>query len=314
MSAKTSCSQERAAVSQWLKKKPRDHFARRIPALDGLSEPVRTLLLQSLLPEERLLWMVELPPQGILRRARRAGGLGKIWPMWELTPGWLVALTNNRLLLIPTTILDGNTRIIAIPVEDILYLEQGMILLFSWIEVHWVEGGAAHEETLYYDSASEDDVLPLIQRLRCSIARSPPFASEWVNTQQPGLPLLPLKFRNMIPRYGLLNGEHICRAVYRPAQWRSLLGLARVMTSPRLVVLTTDAYLLLAAEDRSTTEMSYGLILTFLPVQFIQSIRAGRSGKRCSLNIHLQDGQAARDWSIPFPLELERAVRDFART
>ncbi len=37
---------------------------------------------------------------------------------------------------------------------------------------------------LYYDSASEDDVLPLIQMLCCLIARGPPAISERVNKQQ----------------------------------------------------------------------------------------------------------------------------------
>lgn len=324
MCSKTDYSQERMTVTQWLKKKPQDHFTRRVPAPEALCEPVRTLLLQSLLPGERLQWMVELPPQGILRHKGRTGWLGKVWPMWKLTPGWLVTLTNHRLLLLPT-ILDTSPQIIAVPVEDILYLEQGIILLFSWVEVHWIERGIAHEETLYYDSGNEDDVLTLIQMLRRSIARIPPFSSEWADEKltddqrdQEILPgwqqQLPLKFLNLIPRYGLLNEEQICQTVYRPAQWHSLLGLARVMTSARLVVLTTNAYLLLAAEDRSNTDISYGLILTFLPVQFVQSIEVSRNGKRCSLNIHLQAGQAARDWSIPFPLEMERAVRNFART
>ncbi len=320
MEAETNFSQKRSAVEQWLRKKPQDHFARRVDTLEALREPLQSILLEALLPEEQSQWMIGLPSQGILHHQRQLSWFRKIWPMWELTPSWLIALTDRRLLLIRTTSDGQNSRITVIPVQDILYLEYGMILLVSWLSIHWTEHGAAREETLYYNSVSETICLPLIQMLRRSIARSQ--VNGRIDEKLAGdhqhnrdmLQQLPFKFMNMIPRYGLLDEERICQTLYRPAQWRRLLGSARIMTSPRMVVLGTDAYLLFAEEDLSSKEGSYGLALTFLPLRFVQDIHASQDAKQSYLNIHLDVCQAktTRDWSLPFPLETQEAIREFA--
>lgn len=331
MKAKAGYSKNIPAIEQWIKKKPVDHFSRRVITPDALSEPVKKLLLRALQSEERISWMIDVPPQGIYHPQRAGSWFRKFWQIWELTPGTLVALTDHRLLLITNTSVDIDPQITSILLDNILCLEHGIVLLFSWLNIHWHENDILREETLYFDSVDEAIFLPLIRSLRRSTA-SRDISALYERTEPPtdpggwddekqlvdpcnrnALQKLPLKFLNMIPHYGLLHDEHISQVLYRPAQWRTLLGLTRVMTAPQMVVLHTDAYLLVAAEDLSWTNGSYGLTLIFLPCRFVQSVFTSRNGKQCSLNIHLETQRTARDWSFPFPLQMEEAVSAFAR-
>jgi hypothetical protein len=329
MKAKTGNAKDIQAIEQWLKKKPLDDVSRRVIMPETVREPVKTQLLSALEPEESLCWMIDVPPKGIYHPQRAGSWLRKLWQIWELTPARLVALTGQRLLLITTTSAGIPPQVTAIPLDSILYLEHGMVLLFSWLSVYWYENHVPREEVIYFDSVDEEIFMPLILMLRSSIARRDKFdrsaepglplnASRWDAEQQMVNPRdrdafrnLPLKFLNLVPDYGLLNDEHICEVLLRPAQWRKRLGLARVITAPQMVVLRTDIYLLLAAEDVSRTNGGYGLTLTFLPCRYVRSVQVHRDERQCSLNISLETQKFSRDWSISFPIEMEAAVRGF---
>jgi hypothetical protein len=331
MRTKPDETQNTTAVERWLKKRTQDHFAKRISTPELLAEPVQTLLKEALLTGECLQWMIELPSQGILHRQRREGLFRRMLPRWELTPGWLIALTNQRLLMARTLVNEKDPRMSAIPVEKIVYLEQGMVLLFSWLEIHWVENGTVAQETFYYNSVDDQIFITFLQMLRQAMATIHTSTESRINfmpdaanisevkykrDDPPGrsfLERLPLKFKNLIPHYGLRKEEPIFQGIYRPAQWGKLFRIARVMTDPRMALLETDAYLLMMTEPIAKEEGDYGFTLTFLPRKFVRASIPGGTGPSCCLKIHLTTQQASRDWSLSFPTGMEEEVRDFAR-
>jgi hypothetical protein len=331
LSTTSRLHQQRQAIEQWLKKRTADHFCVRITTPQVLSEPVQKLLLGALHPEEQPSWMIDVPPQGIYHPQRTGNWFQEIWQIWDLTPGRLVVLTGQRLLVISTTGIDKNSHIASIPFENIFYLEHGKILLFSWLGIYWIENGVLREEIIYYNSVSEGHFLPLIQMLRRSVSLCqrnslpqdldlPEDLNGRLNKtgkedggNQNALRELPIKFANMLPHYGLLDDEHICQVLFRPANVRKGWGRTRMFTTSQMVLVRTDAYLLLAAEDTSLPNDSYGLTLTFLPLPFVRTVQTSRDNKQCFLHVHLEAQKAAEHWSFPFSLAMEESVDDFAR-
>ena len=129
----------------WFNESARYHFARLVSDLTSLETPLREALQNALLPGETICWMIDAPYQGLLPKdaARRKPGFSLHFlpiPLpWVFTPDWILALTAQRLLLMQTSVPGKEPKVAAVPLENILFLRSGGILLFSWLEVHWVE-------------------------------------------------------------------------------------------------------------------------------------------------------------------------------
>jgi hypothetical protein len=315
-------------VEQMLKKRPADHYATRILSTEALREPFRTLLLEAVAlgaeaHEENLRWLIDLPAKGMLNSQRRSKWIRQFWPVWEYTPHWLAALTDRRLLLIGVREHGEKAETISIPVEAVVYLEYGMILLFSWITVYWVKNDQVCEQTLYYNAVSDQIVLPFIDLLCHALVQG----RDGTTPGEPGLAAsrntfaqrndphngkfleqMPVKFKNLIPHFGLRKGEQVCQALYRPAQKRRLLE----KRMPGIAMLQTNTGLLLATENTALGERSYGMTFTFLPLHHIQSIQQDRDDRSGCLHIRMEALHTARDLEVLFPAEMEREVSEFA--
>jgi len=93
--------------------------------------------------------------------------------------------------------------------------------------------------------------------------------------------------------------------------WRQQLGFFRSMTAPRMALVRTQWQMVLAEEDLSGEEGSYGLISTFLPLKQICSLSYHPEKDHLLLVISLALLDARQEIQIPFPLEREEDLRSF---
>ena len=298
----------------WFNKSARYHFARLVSDLTSLETPLREALQNALLPGETICWMIDAPYQGLLPKdaARRKPGFSLHFlpiPLpWVFTPDWILALTAQRLLLMQTSVPGKEPKVAAVPLENILFLRSGGILLFSWLEVHWVESGKLFQETIYFNTVCE----PLFTRLTEMIRRSQVDSGEAPAARGLGaLDPLPYKFMNLIPLRLLLPEEGVDRVLYRPAMWRQRLKFFRSMTAPRMALVRTQWQMVLAEEDLSGEEGSYGLISTFLPLKQVRSLSYQLEKDHLLLVISLALLDARQEIQIPFPLDREEDLHSF---
>ncbi len=292
MAAKLSTPSHREA---WFASHTDDHFARLIQDLDELDEPVPAVLRGALQPGETCLLIIRVPYQGALAAREHKQLWFKSLP-WEFTPDWVLALTNNRLLLVRLAETGNAPQVIPIPLENILSLQNGTVLLFSWFEVCWAENGAIRRQKVYYNAVSER----LFTRLTAIVRASWPAVGE--NEGGPcSLDKLPFKFKNLLPLRVFLPDEQAYRVLFRPSLWQTHHGLFRHMTAPRMALALTVSCLALAEEDLTGRDGSYGFIVTCLPRAAVRKIESVADVRKPALRISLARQGANLDLCTAFP-------------
>ncbi len=311
----------------WFKRETSDNFARLIISLDEVDVSIREAIQQALLPGEALRdlpgkspnrplgKLIYAPYQGLLPRRGKPRTFFNFLLPWEFTPTWYLGLTADRLLMVRLApkgnrlVLDAGPRVTAIPLEAIISIQIGVVLLFSWLEITWAENGAARKETVYFNAVCDFLFFHLAAMLRSQIAGEPVELNDLLADREPhpdpaslqALSALPYKFKNLIPMRGLLPKEQIFRLVYRPAIWRSQLHLFRVQAAPRLVLLRTNHHLLFVEEEIAQMKEGYGLITTFVPAANVCSIAVEqKNATRSYLIIQAGLQGAAQEWRVPF--------------
>ncbi len=299
-------------LDNWFARSSDDQYARRVDRIEDLPASLRQALTTALQPGEPIRHMIHAPYQGKLqRRKTRRSRFGFSLP-WQLSPDWLLALTLSRLLLVSISGEGARPQVISIPLANILHLQSGVILLFSWLEITWIEHGEVHSQEVYFNAVCERFFDQLAMLIRSEIAPQPQPMPR-LHSNQEILAPLPYKFKNLIPMRLLLPGEQIARVAFRPAAYARALGIFRQMVSAQLALTLTDRHLLLAEEEVGVTEGSYGLISTFLPLRHICGASLERTGKQITLSLRLELQGSVKEMAIAFPTDMEGELWEMAQ-
>jgi hypothetical protein len=291
----------------WYRRKTEDHFARPIPTPDNLDPDWRVALNTGLRPGEQPVWMIWAPYQAVLKQKR---------PMysdlpWEFSPDWLLALTPDRLLLLCVPAPNSQPQVVALDLDSILSLQQGVILLYSWLTVTWATQGTVRQETIIYNAVGEPCFSRLVNLIRERLAHNPSGIEQANRTL---LANLPYKFKSLIPHRMLLPGETVRQVIYRPALWEKVLGIFRKMIAPRLAMALTADYLLIAEEDCTGTEGSYGFTATYLPLANVNHTELQPLKNGLEWRVVLEWHEARHELKIAFPISAEAELRTFPRS
>ncbi len=204
-----------------------ERFAYPVTSLEDLAPPVRSALAAQLMPGETLQQIIFAPRQD--QYAAR-GWLGKWLSLrffWQRTPDWVLALTGERLLVATISEAAGTPSVSVAPLADLLWLELGTILLYSWFAWSWADGGQPRQQRVYFNTVRDDLFWRMVNTIRRTIvARSglPHSAGERRLEVFAGLPY---KFRNLVPHRLMLPGERVQAMAYQPAIW-SKVGPVRL--------------------------------------------------------------------------------------
>ncbi len=296
-------------LGNWFARRSEDQYAHPVERIEDLRPEVQAVLLPTLEPGELVRYMIDAPYQGRLKRRdeRRTRSLLRL--PWQLTPDWLLALTPRRLLLASTRKDGSLPEVLSIPLENILRLQSGVILLLSWFEITWVEQGLVRSQEIYFNAVCERFFDRLSLLVRSEMTPQPAALRPANLSNREILEPLPYKFRNLIPMRLLLPGEQIARIVFRPATYARVAWLFRRMTAPKLVLALTDRHLILAEEELGESENSYGLIATFIARSQICDAHLSQQEKQVALHLRTELHGAEREMTIPFPVEAAPDLR-----
>ena len=293
----------------WLTQLTQSHFPWQVNTTVELPVPIRQVVLQLLTVDESIQRIIVAPFQGWLKQhSGHPSRLFRVWMSWEFTPDCVLVQTTKQILFIPV-LDDGNPgAVTCVPLDQILSIQLGTVLLSSWLEVCWVEEGTCHQQRVYFNSVSEKIFTGLVQEIRCrSINRevSPTLPPQ--NRQ--ALEALPFKFRNTIPIRFLLPREAVLQAVYRPAMWQKSLVFFRRLTAPRMTVVQTPTHLIFVEEDPFGDEENYDLIATFIATQALHSVKVYHAEARLDLIVSLGSKQKHKELVFSFPEATEKEIR-----
>jgi len=294
----------------WFTGHTEPHFARKVNAVTDLAEPVQRAFSERLQPGETVRRIIFAPFQGVLKNYRSKRRLFTFSLPWEFTPDNVLLLTDRNLFV--AHLPDGDTcEVETVPLDDLLYLRSGVVLLLSWIEICWVQQGAIRREVIYFNTVCDKLFISFLEMIRCDWGGGRPGLLVDPESNHLLLSSLPYKFMNIIPRRLLLANEKVSRVLFRPAMYQALLAWINRVIAPQMALVITNHQLLLASENLSGSEGDYGLASIFLPLSRIRGAEALLIEDQAYLLIHLAYHGAYEDQTIPFPAEMDFELRCF---
>ncbi|MBI5668216.1 MAG: hypothetical protein HZC41_09435 [Chloroflexi bacterium] len=272
------------------------YFLYPVRALDDLPAPVGDALRRHL-AEADIRSIIVIPPQdyAIHREARWKKNL----PFgWRMTPQRTLAFGSRQIVLVEADNNGAiNTRVI--PLDCLVYVRLGTILLYAYLELAWLDGQHIEKRLIEYNAVGEQLIRQQVNRARQTISNRlppaplPPLAST---------AHLPFKFNNYL-KYSLLPGEPVLAAVHQPAIKRGD-GWLQPYLSPNRTIAVTDRFLLLLEEPERRRKTTYGIITGFVPLDRVRQVAFRQSDDLSWIRLDL-GGEAVE--SVEIPLETPNA-------
>ena len=217
-------------------------------------------------------------------------------------PTRILLLSGGAIVILPHPKM--REPVIRIPLQEILFVEAGNILLIGWLR--FVAKGSEHK--LPYNTRSGRPVEEFLRILREEYLPGAPDLS-------PGAPLgfgepLDLKFRNA-EYFELDAGERVLFRFFSPATktirrhwifpWESWVPGDLVALTNRRVLWITDR-----VQERHA---AYGTVTRSAPVGALAQLTCQRTDEDCAL---LVEFSSEASWPIPLPPERQAEARRFA--
>lgn len=296
-------------------------FAYAVNSIDDLAPTVGAALAARLLPDEVIQQMIYAPGSAIQPVRHPAGNdlFGMPPPRWQWpaarssrrqNPDWVLVLTDSRLLVVTIWPESFTPQVTAAPLADLLWIELGTILLYSWIEWSWVSDGKLEQQRVYFNTVGEGLFWNVVHKVRRHINRQ-------LNVPQPGpkgyfgaFASMPFKFRNIVYSKVFLPEDDVQAVVYQPPIWRQRFVVLRHKRAPGMLLTLTSTHLLIAYEDLSHIKASYGMIARYCPSDRLRGAMLERTQADLWLNVTVGLGETAVTLRILFEPALETALQD----
>lgn len=286
-----------------------ERFAYPVSTIDDLALPVRSALAEHLLPGETIRQIIFAPRQD--RPVRRDGLLNwpGYWLLVQQTPAWVLALTMDRLLVATLVEPASRPQITVTPLADLLWLEVGKILLYSWFEWSWATPGGPQRQQVYFNTVSEDLFRKLANAVRRTIIAQAGLPQPVSKRGRGGFDELPYKFRNLIPQKLLFRDEQAQVIVYQPAIWGRRWGLFRHQRAAATVVVLSPDHLLVVQDDLSEGRATYGIIVRYCPSGRLRGAALERAGDDLRLQVTLSVRETKETLRLLFEPGAEPALQ-----
>ena len=281
-------------------KRSRDFFLYAVAHVDELPEPVRAAFQAH--PTTGDSAIIVIPPQeyGVLRM-----NWLRILPFARrTTPQRTLLITDEQIIIVETE--DAAPNTIVIPVQNIIYIGLGVILLYAYLELVWVHNDQINTIKIEFNSVGESIIRSQITRTRTILVRQHSTAGRGkLASIMHGFPF---KFQGYLG-YSLLRNEQLLGAVYQPAlrdshRWR------RTYLSPNRVVAVTDRSLIILEDPDSGPVSQYGIVTRFIPMSRIQEITFDHEQGQSQMNVMLGIGNTLQNLSIPLDAQNAHVLQE----
>ncbi len=288
-----------------------ERFAYPVPAVADLPASARDALLLHLASGEPIRQMIYSPgPQGLPRGRRYGPGLRYAQ---RQAPATVLVLTEERLLT--ATLLEGETAppVTVTPLADLLRLELGTILLFSWIEWSWASAAALEVHRVYFNTAGERLFWELLTALRRAVSAQSDLPVQAGQPKEDAFDALPYKFANIVPNRLMLPDEQVQAMVYQPTIWRRRFGIFKRRRGPATTVVLSPQHLLVAQEDAPVAGAAYGMIARYCPRSRLAGMTLERAENDLWLTVVARWRGVEESWRVLFQPAAEPALQALVR-
>lgn len=284
-----------------------ERFAYTVPAIADLPASARAALAPHLAPGEPIRQMIYSPgPQGLPRGRKYGPGLRYVQ---RQAPATVLVLAEDRLLT--ATLLEGEAAppVTVTPLADLLRLELGTILLFSWIEWSWVNDQTLEVHRVYFNTVGERLFWGLVTAMRRTISAQSNLPKRTGQSKDEAFQGLPFKFENLVPNRLMLPDEQVLAMAFQSTIWRRFFGLFKRRRGPATTVVLSPEHLILAQEDAPVAGAAYGMIARYCPRTRLAGLTLEAEGEDLWLAITLRLHGVAESWRVLFQPAAEPALQ-----
>jgi len=192
---------------------------------------------------------------------------------------WGSKRTNEKLILLYDDKVIFFERIknkveaILYPIQNISYIENGSILLYSWIKISGIVNGETKSFVVEYNTVVDDMFKAVIDKLRTSLCNMEVLSGKKESYSFDCLCAINFKFMNYAKR-AILNGEEVINFLYQPEIKVPYLKFFRkVKCSSHMIIYTDKELIILKEEDiNSTKTTKYGGIWIYIPINKVLNV------------------------------------------
>ncbi|HSN78600.1 MAG TPA: hypothetical protein VL334_26315 [Anaerolineae bacterium] len=283
-----------------------ERFAYPVPAIADLPASAQAALAPHLAPGEPIRQLIYSPgPQGMPRGRKYGPGLRTVQ---RQAPASVLVLTADRLLT--ATLLEGEAAppVTVTPLADLLRLELGTILLFSWIEWSWASAQALEVHRVYFNTVGERLFWGLMTAIRRMVSAQSGLPVQPGQSKDEAFEALPFKFANIVPNRLMLPDERVQAMVFQPTIWQRRWGLFKRRRGAAITVVLSPEHLILAQEDAPAAGAAYGMITRYCPRSRLAAMTLEPTEQDLWVTVTLRLHGVEENWRMLFEPSAEPAL------
>jgi len=259
---------------------------------------------------ESIRQIIVAPRQRLLGTHRKSRGWRGILRLWEWTPDWVLAWTSERVLVATLDRPRATPVVTSTYAADILSFEWGAILLHAWVGWIWANEGQAKQTRIYFNAVGDTLFRRILDDLRHEVAEQSKLTTAQPDRRLERLAALPFKFMNIIRHDLLLPDEQVQAVVYRPAMWPNQRKLFHPQRAAAMALVLSNYHFLIAEEDSTEPENSYGLITRFYPRNRVSHVALERGQDGLWLHLMPEFSRVRQEVHVPFEFGAEEAIQE----
>lgn len=268
------------------------YFLYPVQSLDDLPLPIGDAV-RSHLPENLIRSIIVIPPQDYAIRRQDTRWTKNLPFRWRATPQRTLVFGDHQIVMVEAE-KDGSINTLVIPLDCLVYVRLGTILLYAYLELVWASGQQIEKRLIEYNAVGEQLIRKQVERMRTQRAANlPRFDHAPIVQTAP----LPFKFNNYL-KYSLLPGETVVLAVHQPAIRRGE-GWFQPYLSPNRTIAITDTHLIILEEEERRRKSTYGIITCFYPLDRVRQVKFRPAETLCWMYLTLGFGDVTESLEIP---------------
>lgn len=284
-----------------------DRFAYTIPQIEALEPRVQAALAPHLTAGDPVRQIIYSPALFNLPRGRKFGPEVRVPP--GEPPASVLVLTGDRLLTVTLPKQPADLPVAVTPLADLLRVELGTILLFSWLEWTWASAGQRAVHCVFFNTVGETLFWGLATAMRQGVIAGADLPPQTGRPKEEAFLDLPYKFENLVPNKLMLPGERVQAVVFQPTIWQRRWLVFKRRRGPAVTVVLSPEHLLLAREDSPPAGAAYGMIARYCPRARLAALALESEGEDRWLAVTLRLHGVEESWRTLFQPAAEPALR-----
>ena len=276
-----------------------------VASLDEIDQRVREVIVKYLDPRDDICQIVISSHQSISDPSM-ASTAGYAVQQWKYD--WVLVLTRDNLILFDSTDPDNQPIVRKTPIENILSITWGNILLQSWVDWSWVDGRKVEHGRINFQSNGESPILETLGYIHEADISDFRNSRRRSSEQNQIINALPNKFVDQLsllltPQENILATANY---LFHPAVWKSWHGLFRKQerkATPFIELILTERQFVMIYEGIDDTGPSFGTFIQTVNRKNIFKLLIENTLDGSHLLLLVSDKNAEERIIIPAPEE-----------